>query len=65
MGQFGNLDSRIILKKGGTIGDVYANHLIKRDGNGKVFVDPKSGAISVEAVDEFKLGSILPKHGME
>ena len=64
MGQFGNLDSRIILKKGGTIGDVYANHLIKRDGNGKVFVDPKSGAISVEAVDEFKLGSILPKANM-
>lgn len=64
MGQFGNLDSRIILKKGGTIGDVYANHLIKRDGNGKVFVDPNSGAISVEAVDEFKLGSILPKANM-
>lgn len=64
MGQFGNLDARIKLKKGGTIGDVYANHLIKKDGNGKTFVDPKSGNISIESVDEFKLGSILPKANM-
>ena len=30
MGQLGNLDARVKLYKGGSIGDVYATHLIKR-----------------------------------
>ena len=63
MGQLGNLDARVKLYKGGSIGDVYATHRIKRDGNGNVFVS-QEGKIEIESVDEFKLGSILPKTNM-
>ncbi|MDU8954802.1 MAG: SusC/RagA family TonB-linked outer membrane protein [Bacteroides sp.] len=63
MGQLGNLDARVKLYKGGSIGDVYATHLIKRDGNNNVYVS-KEGKIEIESVDEFKLGSILPKSNM-
>lgn len=63
MGQLGNLDARVKLYKGGSIGDVYATHRIKRDGNGNIFVS-QEGKIEIESVDEFKLGSILPKTNM-
>lgn len=63
MGQLGNLDARVKLYKGGSIGDVYATHRIKRDGNGNIFVS-QEGKIEIESVDEFKLGSILPKANM-
>ena len=63
MGQLGNLDARVKLYKGGSIGDVYATHRIKRDGNGHIFVS-QDGDIEIESVDEFKLGSILPKANM-
>lgn len=64
VGSFGNLDATVKLVKGGTVGDVYATHLIKKDGNGKIFVSPQTGKIEVETVEEFKLGSILPKVNM-
>lgn len=51
MGQLGNLDARVKLYKGGSIGDVYATHLIKRDGNNNVYVS-KEGKIEIESVDE-------------
>lgn len=63
MGQLGNLDARVKLYKGGSIGDVYATHRIKRDGNGNIFVS-QEGNIDIETVDEFKLGSVLPKANM-
>lgn len=63
---FGNLDAKIVLTEGGTLGDVYAQHLIARDSNGDVWVDPQSGAIKMEqlGLTEHKLGSILPKINM-
>lgn len=63
---FGNLDAKIILTQGGTLGDVYAQHLIATDSNGDVWVDPQSGAIKMEQLKltEHKLGSILPKINM-
>lgn len=63
MGQLGNLDAHIKLYKGGSIGDVYATHRIKRDGNNYVYVS-QEGKIEIESVEEFKLGSILPKTNM-
>ena len=63
MGQLGNLDARVKLYKGGSIGDVYATHRIKRDGNNHIYVS-KEGKLEIESVDEFKLGSILPKANM-
>lgn len=63
MGQLGNLDARVKLYKGGSIGDVYATHRIKRDGNNNIYVS-QEGKIEIESVEEFKLGSILPKSNM-
>lgn len=62
-GTFGGLDARVILKEGGSMGDVYASHLLTRDYNGNVYYDPAAG-LSVTEVDDFYLGSILPKFNM-
>ena len=62
-GTFGGLDARVILKKGGSMGDVYASHLLTRDYNGYIYYDPAAG-LSVTEVDDFYLGSILPKFNM-
>ena len=61
---FGNLDARAKLVKGGTMGDVYANHALRTDMNGRIFVDPDTGNIEMRATDEVKLGSLLPKYTM-
>ena len=61
---FGNLDARAKLVKGGTMGDVYANHAMRTDMNGRIFVDPDTGNIEMRATDEVKLGSLLPKYTM-
>ena len=61
-GAFGGLDAKLILKKGGSMGDIYANHLLARDFNGNVEV--KNGIIHVDATDKFFLGSIFPKANM-
>ena len=62
-GNFGNLDARVILKEGGSMGDVYAAHVLATDSNGNIKVDPQTGAISMMAKD-VKLGSILPDFNM-
>lgn len=62
MGTFGGLDSKITLKKGGSMGDVYAQHILARDYNGYVQDDPSAG-LTMEAKEVF-LGSIFPKANM-
>ncbi|MCD8073023.1 MAG: SusC/RagA family TonB-linked outer membrane protein, partial [Alistipes sp.] len=62
-GTFGNLDARIILKEGGSMGDVYASHVLATDANGNIKVDPQKGTLEMEAKD-VKLGSILPDYNM-
>lgn len=62
-GAFGGLDARVILRTGGSMGDVYANHLLKRDYNGEVVYDSQTGLESAQ-VDDFYIGSILPKANM-
>ena len=58
MGQLGNLDARVKLYKGGSIGDVYATHLIKRDGNNNVYVS-KEGKIEIEYYSRDELERII------
>lgn len=62
-GSFGGLDAKIILREGGSMGDVYGYRQLRRDYNGYIYDDPDSG-ISVVDGDEFYLGSILPKVNM-
>lgn len=61
-GGFGGLDAKLILREGGSMGDVFAYHLLKRDFNGYIYDDPSAG-LSVEEKKTF-LGSIFPKANM-
>ena len=63
VGGFGNTDASIILRTGGSTGDVYASNVIARDLTGYIFNDPKTG-LAVKSVEKFKIGSILPKANM-
>ncbi len=60
-GAFGGLDAKLMLKEGGSMGDVYGYHLLGRDYNGNIAYG-ESG-LNVEN-KEFYLGSILPKTNM-
>lgn len=62
MGSYGGLDAKVRLEVGGTMGDVYAQHLLKRDFNGYIYDDP-AGGLAVEQKETF-LGSIFPKANM-
>lgn len=56
-----------ILRKGGSIGDLYSKTDLLRDANGKIYVDEKGNLESVEIPDSYKwvkLGSVLPKANM-
>ena len=61
-GAFGGLDAKLILTPGGSMGDVYANHLLARDFNGNIVVD--NGNLAIGSTERFMLGSILPKANM-
>lgn len=56
-------EARFLLKKGGTMGDLYSLVDLKRDNNGKIYVD-QDGNISAETITDpdkyIKLGSVLP-----
>lgn len=59
---YGPLDAKLILRPGGSMGDVYAQRVLKRDLNGYVYVNP-DGKLAMEN-KEMYLGSILPKANM-
>lgn len=65
MGGLGNV--KFILKKGGSLGDIYSRAKLKRDNNNDIYIN-QNGKIGVEALqkveDYIKLGSILPKANM-
>ncbi len=63
VGQMGNLDARIFLKEGGSMGDVYASQALALDYNGDIYVDPQSGTLATRQKETF-LGSVLPKANM-
>lgn len=60
-------ETRFLLREGGTMGDLYSLVDLKRDDNGKIYVD-KNGNIGTETIknssDYIKLGSVLPKANM-
>lgn len=62
MGGLGN--AKFILKEGGTLGDLYSTVDIRRDSEGKIYVDPNGAVYRDNNVGEIKLGSVLPKSNM-
>lgn len=61
MGGLGS--TRFLLKKGGTMGDIYSTIDLIRDSNGNIYVDPTQ-SVATSAIqdkeDYIKLGSVLP-----
>lgn len=57
---YGNLDSRLLLRPGGSMGDVYAQKVLKRDLNGYIY---NEGGLALQN-EEVYLGSILPDANM-
>lgn len=64
IGKGGIGSSEIILKEGGTIGDLYTKTAIKKDQEGNIWVDPATGNISIEENVIHKAGSVLPKFNL-
>lgn len=62
MGGLGS--TRFLLKKGGTMGDIYSTIDLVRDSQGAIYVD-ETQAVSTQAIQDkenyIKLGSVLPK----
>jgi hypothetical protein len=62
IGGFGQ--ARFILKKGGSLGDLYSLADLQRDENGNIYVD-SNGNVSVNNnAGDIKLGSVFPKANM-
>lgn len=59
---YGPLDARLVLRPGGSMGDVYTQRVLKRDLNGYILNDAATG-LAMEN-KEIYLGSILPKANM-
>lgn len=53
--------ARFILKTGGTLGDLYTQSGLRRDVNGMVEIDPSGGLVTVDNLQDIKLGSVFPK----
>jgi len=56
--------AHFLLKKGGTLGDLYSLVDIQRDSNGKVYVDADGKVYKDTNVEDIKLGSVFPKSNM-
>jgi len=56
--------AHFILKKGGTLGDLYSLIDLQRDSNGKIYVDADGKVYKNTSVEDIKLGSIFPKSNM-
>lgn len=58
-------DTKFILKKGGTLGDLYSLSDLQRDANGNIYVDANGKVVKMSVADDpVKLGSVLPKANM-
>lgn len=56
---------RVILRKGGSMSDLYVEKELKRDGNGSIWVDSQSGKLAVTTYDSpKKIGDMAPKANM-
>ena len=59
--------ARFILKKGGTLGDLYTQSDLKRDNSGMVEIDPSGALTTEDNLPDIKLGSVFRKliwHGI-
>lgn len=55
-----NVAPQVILRKGGSLTDIYVNHFISRDLNGNVNID-SNGNMSMVETDPVKVGQLAPK----
>lgn len=53
--------ARFVLKKGGSLGDLYSTADIRRDSNGNIYVDANGEVSSNTQAEDIKLGSVFPK----
>lgn len=60
----GHGQAHFILKEGGTLGDLYSLSDIKRDSQGRVYIDNEGKVYTDNNVGDIKLGSIFPKCNM-
>ena len=56
--------AHFLLKKGGTLGDIYSLVDVQRDSNGKIYVDADGKVYKDTNVEDIKLGSVFPKSNM-
>ncbi len=56
--------ARFILKKGGSLGDLYSLSDLQRDANGNVYVNNQGNITLNNSVGDIKLGSVFPKCNM-
>ncbi|MBB4037897.1 TonB-linked SusC/RagA family outer membrane protein [Dysgonomonas hofstadii] len=56
----GSTNLEFILKKGGTMGDLWSKSRLALDENGYYYVDPATNKVKSETAEE-KVGSVLPK----
>ncbi|MCP9611752.1 TonB-dependent receptor [Coprobacter tertius] len=53
--------AKFILKKGGTLGDLYTTSGLKRDEKGQIEIDNNGNVTTVDNLEDIKLGSVFPK----
>lgn len=56
--------AHFILKKGGTLGDLYSSADLKRDDNGNVYINQNGDVAVNDNIGDIKLGSVFPKCNM-
>ena len=60
----GHGQAHFIRKEGGTLGDLYSLSDIKRDSQGRVYIDNEGKVYTDNNVGDIKLGSVFPKCNM-
>lgn len=60
----GMAQARFILKKGGSLGDLYSITDLQRDSEGNIYIDPNGNIAVNNKVGDIKLGSVFPKCNM-
>lgn len=56
--------TKFVLKKGGTLGDLYTSSDLRRDYKGYIEVDSGGGVSVVDDGEDFYLGSVFPKYNL-
>lgn len=56
--------ARFILKKGGSLGDLYSIADLQRDSEGNILINKEGNVNALYNVDDIKLGSVFPKANM-